>query len=399
MVAALSVAGQMRRSALEEASATIPDGRVTVAPRVYCSGCRRMADRAAAPEGARMSLARRATGPGRVNLIGDHTDYNRGLALPIAIDLGTTVEFTPTGSSGITFFSTLHRQGITLPLGLPPDPEVVGTLEPSWARLVAGVIATVGPEIGGVCRIVTTLPVGAGLSSSAALATALAKVFGATGSPMAVAKLCQQAENLSGVPVGIMDPLVCAGGWAGSASLIDFSTLSVEHVPIPASAEIVVVDSGQHRALRDTEYAARVAECEAAAETIGPLGLADESDLARLRDPLLLRRARHVASECRRVRQVAEALVSGHLWAAGTYMTESHRSLAEDFGVSTPGLDSLVDHLSSIDGVYGARMTGAGFGGSVVALSRTGAIDVASLPTPAWRVTAADGTAAYHDRG
>src|SRR5665647_429684 len=217
-------------------------------------GCRRMADGAAAPEGARMSLARRATGPGRVNLIGDHTDYNRGLALPIAIDLGTTVEFTPTGSSGITFFSTLHRQGITLPLGLPPDPEVVGTLEPSWARLVAGVIATVGPEIGGVCRIVTTLPVGAGLSSSAALATALAKVFGATGSPMAVAKLCQQAENLSGVPVGIMDPLVCAGGWAGSASLIDFSTLSVEYVPIPGSAEIVVVDSGQHRALRDTEY-------------------------------------------------------------------------------------------------------------------------------------------------
>jgi len=345
-----------------------------------------------------MSLARRATGPGRVNLIGDHTDYNRGLALPIAIDLGTTVEFTPTGSSGITFFSTLHRQGITLPLGLPPDPEVVGTLEPSWARLVAGVIATVGPEIGGVCRIVTTLPVGAGLSSSAALATALAKVFGATGSPMAVAKLCQRAENLSGVPVGIMDPLVCAGGWAGSASLIDFSTLSVEHVPIPASAEIVVVDSGQHRTLRDTEYAVRVAECEAAAETIGPLGLAHESDLAQLRDPLLLRRARHVSSECRRVRQVAEALVSDHLWAAGTYMTESHRSLAEDFGVSTPGLDSLVDHLSSIDGVYGARMTGAGFGGSVVALSRTGAIDVASLPTPAWRVTATDGTAVYHDR-
>src|ERR1035437_1597660 len=162
---------------------------------VYCSGCRRMADGAAAPEGERMSLARRATGPGRVNLIGDHTDYNRGLALPIAIDLGTTVEFTPTGSSGITFFSTLHRQGVTLPLGLPPDPEVVGTLEPSWARLVAGVIATVRPEIGGVCRIATTLPVGAGLSSSAALATALAKVFGATGSPVAVAELCQQAEN------------------------------------------------------------------------------------------------------------------------------------------------------------------------------------------------------------
>jgi galactokinase len=196
-----------------------------------------------------------------------------------------------------------------------------------------------------------------------------------------------------------MDPLVCAGGRAGSASLIDFSTLSVEYVPIPGSAEIVVVDSGQHRTLRDTEYAVRVAECEAAAETIGPLGLAHESDLAQLRDPLLLRRARHVSSECRRVHQVAEALLSDHLRAAGTYMTESHRSLAEDFGVSTPGIDSLVDHLRSIDGVYGARMTGAGFGGSVVALSRTGAIDVESFPAPAWRVTSTDGTAACHDRG
>ncbi|HEV3264281.1 MAG TPA: galactokinase family protein [Acidimicrobiales bacterium] len=340
-----------------------------------------------------MTLARRATGPGRVNLIGDHTDYNRGLALPIAIDLGTTVEFTPTGSPGVTFFSTLHREGITLPVEVPADPEVLSALEPPWARLVGAVMSMVRPETGGVCRIMSSLPVGSGLSSSAALATALARVFGATGSSITVARLCQRAENLSGVPVGMMDPLVCAGGRAGNASLIDFSILSVGYVPIPESAEIVVVDSGQPRALRDSGYADRVAECEAAATTIGPLGLAEESDVSRLRDPLLQRRARHVVSECRRVRQVAEALKSDHLWAAGAYMTESHRSLAEDFDVSTPALDALADHLRSIDGVYGARMTGAGFGGSVVALSRVGAIDVDDLPTPAWKVTASDGAA------
>ena len=340
-----------------------------------------------------MGLARRATGPGRVNLIGDHTDYNRGLALPIAIDLGTTVEFTPTGSPHITFFSTLHSDGITLPLEVPPDPEVLGALEPPWARLVGAVLALVRPETGGVCRIMTTLPVGSGLSSSAALATALARVFGATGSSITLARLCQRAEHLCGVPVGMMDPLICSGGKAGKASLIDFSVLSVTYVTVPEDAEIVVVDSGQSRALRDSGYADRVAECEEAAATIGPLGLAEESEVSRLRDPLLQRRARHVVSECRRVRQVAEALGSDHLWAAGAYMTESHRSLAEDFEVSTPALDALADHLRSIDGVYGARMTGAGFGGTVVALSRTGAIDVGALPTRAWKVTASDGAA------
>jgi galactokinase len=340
-----------------------------------------------------MNLARRATGPGRVNLIGDHTDYNRGLALPIAIDLGTTVEFTPTGSPGVTFFSTQHHEAITLPLEVPADAEAIESLQPPWARLVAAVLATVKPEVGGVCRIVTTLPVGAGLSSSAALTTALSRVFGATGSSITLARLGQRAEHLSGVPVGMMDPLICSGGRAGKASLIDFSVLSVAYVTVPDDAEIVVVDSGQPRALRDSGYAARVAECEEAAATIGPLGLAEESDVSRLRDPLLQRRARHVVSECRRVRQVAEELGSDHLWAAGAYMTESHRSLAEDFEVSTPVLDALAEHLRSIDGVYGARMTGAGFGGSVVALSRTGAIDVDALPARAWKVTASDGAA------
>lgn len=340
-----------------------------------------------------MTLAQRATGPGRVNLIGDHTDYNQGLALPIAIDLGTTVEFTPTGSSLLTIFSTLYTQPVCLPIDLPSDPEVVGALQPPWARLIGGVIAAVRPPRGGLMRIETTLPVGSGLSSSAALVGALSSVFGANGSPEAVARLCQQAENLAGIPVGIMDPLACIAARAGHASLIDFSDLSVDYVAIPPEAEMVVVDSGRRRTLAATGYARRVAECEAAARFIGPLGLAGPSDVVRLRDPLLQRRARHVVSECRRVHHVAEALKSGHLWAAGAYMTESHRSLSDDFDVSTHELDTLVDHLKSIEGVYGARMTGAGFGGVVVALSRARAIDIDALATPAWRVTAVDGTA------
>ncbi len=346
-----------------------------------------------------MILARRVTAPGRVNLIGDHTDYNQGVALPVAIDLGTTAEFTPNGSSLLTFFSTHYPQGISLRRDLPLDPSVLSTLEPPWARLVGAVIAIVGVESGGIGRIETTIPIGAGLSSSASLMVALAGVLGATGSARTIARLCQQAENFSGVPVGIMDPLVSAGGRAGHGMLIDFSDLSTTYVPIPEDAQLVVVDSGVPRTLRFTEYAARVAECEAAASIIGPLGLADDADLAGLRDKRLHRRAHHVVSECARVRQVAAALADGDLEAAGSRLVESHRSLADDFEVSTPEVDALVDHLCSLDGVYGARVTGAGFGGSVVALCRPGAVDVRAVPAGARIVVPSDGTVADADRG
>lgn len=340
-----------------------------------------------------MPQVRRATGPGRVNLIGDHTDYNLGLALPMAIGLGVSVEFTPTDLPHLAVSSTAFGTTVELPLDLSADPEVLGALEP-WARLVGAVAALARPTSGGNVDIHTTLPIGSGLASSAATAVALAEVFGVTGPPEVVARLCQEAEHRAGVPVGLMDPLVCAGGRRGHALLIDFSTLGTEQVRVPADVDIVVVDSGQRRTLRTSEYAARVLECEAAAAVIGPLGSADEEDIVGLRDSRLRRRARHVVSECRRVRQCAVAFDDDDLSTAGAAMTESHRSLSEDFDVSTPALDSLVGKLVARPDVFGARMTGAGFGGCVVALCRPGGIDVDEFPTPAWRVEACDGTAA-----
>jgi galactokinase len=341
-----------------------------------------------------VSQVRRATGPGRVNLIGDHTDYNQGLALPMAIGLGVTVRFALSPGRRVVVTSEAFGPSVELPIELSADGATVGGLEPPWTRLIGAMIALAPPGAGGTIQIESTLPIGAGLSSSAALLVALAEVLGVSGSPKVIATLCQRAEHLSGVPVGAMDPLICAGGLHGHALLIDFSTLATRQIRIPGDAEIVVVDSGQRRTLRTSDYATRVADCRAAEAVIGPLGLADQSDLAGLSDPVLRQRARHVVSECRRVRNVAEALTADDLAGGGELMTESHRSLATDFAVSTPVLDALVDHLVSQPGVFGARMTGAGFGGCVVALSRPGSVDLRALSTPAWRVVASDGTVA-----
>jgi galactokinase len=341
-----------------------------------------------------MPEVRRATGRGRVNLIGDHTDYNLGLALPMAIELGVTVEFVASADSHVAVTSTAFGPTVRLPVDLPADGATLAALEPPWARLIGAMIATARPDTGGTMTIDTNLPIGSGLSSSAALCVAAAEVFGVGGSAEAVAGLCQRAEHLAGVPVGMMDPLICLLGQRGRALLIDFSTLATEQIPVPADAEFVVVDSGRRRALLTSDYTARVAECEAAAAVIGPLGLADEADLIALDDPVLQQRARHVISECRRVRQCAAALAQGDLTLAGTLMSESHHSLASDFAVCTAALDTLVGRLASLPGVYGARMTGAGFGGCAVALSRPGALDLDAFPKPAWRVVPSDGTVA-----
>jgi galactokinase len=332
------------------------------------------------------------TGPGRVNLIGDHTDYNQGLALPMAIGLGVTATFHPTGSDRLRVSSDAYP-GDEADLDLHTAADALAAVDPPWARLVAAVASLARPGSGGEVHLTSTLPTGAGLSSSAALAVALADVFGVSGPPDVIARLCRQAEHRIGVPVGLMDPLVCAGGRAGHALRIDFATETTRDVPLPAEARFVVVDSGSRRDLRNSAYATRVAECEAAAAVIGPLGRAGPADLAGLRDPLLRRRARHVVTECARVDAFADALIAGDLVAAGRAMDESHRSLSGDFEVSLPAVDELVASLRARPGVHGARMTGAGFGGCIVVLGEPGALDATTLGRPAWPVEAVDGSA------
>ena len=318
-----------------------------------------------------------AFAPGRVNLIGDHTDYSGGLVCPMAIDLGTTVVFAPGGDV------------VELTSGVDPEPAVVpidladpSTVEPAWARYVAGVVAALRPDTGGRGEVMTTLPVGAGLSSSAALEVAVALALGARlDDKLALAELCQGAEQrASGVPCGIMDQLASVAGVAGSALLIDCTSLRWEPVPLPDGVEVVVVNSGESRALATSAYAERRASVEEAARLLGqPLR---EAPTGALDDPLLRRRARHVVTENARVLAFAAALRAGDLAAAGELMLASHASLRDDFEVSTPILDALVARLSNTPGVWGARLTGAGFGGCVVALAMPGAIGAGRVVHP-----------------
>lgn len=322
---------------------------------------------------------RRAVAPGRVNLIGDHTDYLGGLVLPMAIHLGTTVEGDPGGDT-VTLTSADQTDRAVVPL----DVEDPTTVAPGWGRYVAGVVAEVRPTTGFTGTVTTTLPIGGGLSSSAALEVAVALALGFDGPPLALAEACQRAEQrASGVPSGIMDQLASAAGVDGHALLIDCRSLEVRPVAIPEDVEIVVVDSGEARTLVGSAYAERRAQAEMAEAVIGPLRDATTIDLRRLEDPLVQARARHVITENARVWAFAEALEEGWPAEAGALMAASHASLREDYEVSTPTLDALVEHLSAMPGVYGARLTGAGFGGCVVALTEPGALDEGWAVRPA----------------
>lgn len=289
-------------------------------------------------------MRRTAIAPGRVNLIGDHTDYAGGLVLPMAIDRQTTV----TVDLGA---------GDTLRL----ESEDAGD-DHEWHRYVDAVVAEVAPGTVGTGTVQTTLPVGAGLSSSAALETAVALAVGFTGPPIELALACQRAEQAaSGVPCGIMDQLSIAAAVEGHALRIDCSTNQVTPVPVPDDVEIVVVHSGQARTLAGSAYAERRAQLEAG-------------------DP---RRVRHVETENQRVVAFSDALAAGDLTAAGRLMVESHASLRDDYEVSTEVLDDLVARLTATDGVFGARLTGAGFGGCVVALATPGALGEGWVVRPA----------------
>lgn len=313
--------------------------------------------------------------PGRVNLIGDHTDHCGGLALPCAIDLGVTIE-------GVVDERIELRSSIddgVVSLERPVDRDRLSddrpTDLPTWGRYVAAVAALLPDGHGLSGRIESDLPVGAGLSSSAALEIAVALGLGFDGAPMDLARLGQRAEHLAtGTPTGLLDQIAITHARSGHVSCIDFTTLAVELVALPADLDIVVVHSGQERTVASSAYAERVDSCARAAALVGPLPEAAPDDIDALDDPVLRRRARHVRSETARVRTAVEALRAEDFDTLGAVMTESHASLRDDFEVSTPVLDALVERLLTVEGVRGARLTGAGFGGCVVAICEKGAI-------------------------
>ncbi|WP_405113942.1 galactokinase [Micromonospora sp. NBC_01405] len=323
--------------------------------------------------------------PGRVNLLGEHTDYNDGWVFPMALNMGTDVALR-------------RRDDRMLRVAAPhfgaKDQVSLDELRPQegpeWTRYVRGVAALLGEAgyglTGADVLISGDLPVAAGLSSSASLelgiAAGLMTLSGQLFDRVMLARLGQRVENeIVGVQSGILDQLAVAGGVAGRALLIDCRTLDIDPVPIPSDVRILVLHTGVSRTLAASAYNRRRAECESALRTLSSV----EPDLKALRDvsPKLLadeqqrlgdtelRRARHVVTENERVLTAADALRSADVDAFGSLMTASHASLRDDYEVSIFELDALVDIALSTPGVLGARMTGAGFGGCAVALVRT----------------------------
>lgn len=304
--------------------------------------------------------------PGRVNLIGDHTDYVGGLAMPCAIDLAVTATFEPAADIELTSDATAEAATFALPL----TDEHLGTEPTTWRRLVFAVASLVDAPHGAHGRLTTTLPIGAGLSSSAACTIALALALGFDGTDRrGLVLLAQVAEQkATGVPSGVLDQLAIIYGEAEHACVVDANAVTATTVPMPEGVKIVVIHSGHARALSDTPYAERRSEAERAMAEVGGLAGATIGDALAIPEPLLRRRARHVISENQRVRAMAEAFARNDAKQAGALMLESHASLKKDAEVSTKDLDQLVDALSTRRGVYGARLTGAGFGGSAIAL-------------------------------
>ncbi len=353
-----------------------------------------------------------ARAPGRVTLIGDHTDYNGGLSLPMALGMATEITFVPQPGSFLIGVDSDEFPGghVEIPLEVPLDPFGSKTFArgtaplPPEAFLAACLLRLHPSPCGGTITVTSTLPVGAGLSSSAAFSVALLLALNSAQrslepalavDPLALALDCQAAERAAGVHVGLLDPLAIAGAREGYALHIDFESLDTRHVPVPEEASFVVVHSEVPRILAVSPYATRRAECERAARILGrPLGRCTLGDLSELPDPVLRRRARHVVSECDRVREAERLMGLGDLAGLGDVMTEGHRSLSGDYKVSVPAVDELVEQLLAQDGVLGARMTGGGFGGCVIALCRP---DSPALhpevhqPRRAWRVSPSAG--------
>jgi galactokinase len=319
-----------------------------------------------------------ASAPGRVNLIGEHTDYNEGFVLPMALPLATAIAARPRPDRTVEVWSEGFGEQA---FDVDGDPLAAG-----WARYLAGmgsVLAAAGTPVGGwEGTIATDIPHGASLSSSAALEIAAGLVFDADRQALTARQLAIRARavenDVLGLPSGIMDQLISAIGVAGSALLIDCRDLSARPVPIPVGATIVVLDTGTRRRLVDSAYEDRQATCARVAVALGVGWLRDATpaDLDRL-DPADVghRRARHVLAENQRTLDAADALADGDLAETGRLMAASHASLRDDYEVSGPALDAVVEVAADSPGCFGARMTGGGFAGCAVALVAAGAVE------------------------
>jgi galactokinase len=331
-----------------------------------------------------------ARAPGRVNLIGEHTDYNDGYVLPMAMDRSTFVAVRPRNDGRIRVHATAFRQTAEWPLEDLGPPG-----EPAWANYVKGTAAMLlqhGTELCGAdLLIVSELPIGGGVSSSAALeastAKALLTVAGDFVEPVQLALLCQKAEHeYAHSPCGIMDQFIVLLAHPGCALLLDCRTRSYDQLPFnPPGASIVVMDTQVKHSIGGSQYPVRVQQCRAGVDffhrmdrSVKALRDVHENAIrshADEMDPVVAARCRHVVAENHRVLRAAEAMRSGAFHEFGQLMVESHRSLREDYEVSCDELNALVDLACSIDGVYGARMTGGGFGGCAIALVDDQAID------------------------
>ncbi len=327
-----------------------------------------------------------------MNLIGDHTDYQDGLCLPMAIDRDVRVRFGRRDDGIVTVRSSAFDGVVELPADATAE---VRAVIPAWGRTVAAtlqVLAERGRQPVGFDAVVDSdVPVGSGLSSSAAIEVALALACAHVAHmPLAGLELALAARDAehaaSGVPCGVMDQMASVFGQSGHALLLDCRTLEITPVALPEGVAVVVVHSGVARRLEESAYAQRRAACEAAATALGLVSLRDARPQQVSGDPI----ARHVVSENARVCAFAEALTRGDVERCGSLMLESHASLRDDFGVSTIELDTLVDTLVGA-GAFGARLTGAGFGGCAVALCRAERAVAIAQQTNGWIVHAADG--------
>jgi len=316
--------------------------------------------------------------PGRVNLIGEHTDYNLGFVLPVALQLATYVAAAPSSGGKLRIYSEDRRELREF------DAAGIASLPRAghWSDYPIGVarelLAQGIPIEPANLLIRSTVPEGAGLSSSAALevSSALAFLNGRSIDPLQLARLCQRAErNFAGMPCGIMDQYISVFGREHSAVEIDCRSLGHRLVPLPEGVTFIAVNSMVKHALAGSAYQERVAECAAAAAALGVESLreATPEQVAQAADRMpkaVARRARHIVSEDARVNRFVEASSSGDLELMGRLMVESHRSLQHDYEVSCAELDFLVGAALGIEGVLGSRMTGGGFGGCTVTLLR-----------------------------